>query len=120
MEYMILIHGDESFSAPAPGDPGFDEMMAGWMAYNQILIDGGHWISGASLAPTSTATTVRKSFDAPPQIVDGPFAETKEQLGGFYLIKADDLDAAIELAKQLPMPAGSIEVRPVSFRPDAA
>jgi len=119
MEYMILIHRDESFPAPVPGDPGFDEMMAGWMAYNQTLIDGGHWVSGANLAPTSTATTVRKSLGGGTEIVDGPFAETKEQLAGYYLISADDLDTAIALASQLPISAGSIEVRPVSFRPDA-
>jgi hypothetical protein len=119
MEYMILIHGDESFEAPAPGEPGFDEMMAPWMAFNQRLIDGGHWIAGANLQPTVTATTVRKSFGGGQAVTDGPFAETKEQFGGFYLVSAADLDEAIELAKAIPIPVGSIEVRPVAFRPDA-
>lgn len=120
MEYMILIHGDERFEAPAPGSPEFEQMMAGWMAYNQRLIDGGHWIAAANLQPTATATTVRKTFGAAPTVTDGPFAETKEQLGGFYLVRAADLDEAIELATALPIPVGSIEVRPVAFRPDAA
>ena len=119
VEYLILIHGAESFDGPAPGTPDFEQMMAGWMAYNQRLIDGGHWIAGASLLPTATATTVRKTLGAEPTVTDGPFAETKEQLGGFYLISVADLDEALELAAAVPAPAGSIEVRPVAFRPDA-
>jgi hypothetical protein len=102
MDYMILIYSDENFDAPAPGTPEFDEMMGGWFAFNQRLIDGGHWIGGASLQPT------------------GPYVETKEQLGGFYLISADNLDQALELAAGIPIPVGSLEVRPVAFRPDAA
>lgn len=119
MEYMILIYGDESWQAngPQPGSPEFDEMMTGWLTYNQRLVDGGHFVAGANLTPTATATTVRKTFDAEPLVSDGPFAETKEQLGGFYLVQAADLDEAIELAKVLPVPVGSIEVRPVAFRP---
>ena len=120
MELMILIHGDESSPRLAPGDPGFGEVVGSWMAYNQILIDGGHWVSGANLAPTSSATTLRCTPGQAPQIVDGPFAETKEQFGGYYLISAENLDEAIELAKKLPMEAGSLEIRPVAFRPDAA
>lgn len=119
MEYMITIHRDETLPAPAPGDPGFDEMMGGWMAFNQKLIDGGHWVSGAMLAPTSTATTVVRSA-AGAAIVDGPFAETKEALAGYYLVKAADLDEALELAKAIPISLGSLEVRPVALRPDAA
>lgn len=119
MEYMILINADESIPIPGYGEPGFDEMMGAWMAFNQILIDGGHWVSGANLTPTSTATTVRKTAGAV-EIVDGPFAETKEQLAGYYLISAPDLDAALALAQQIPIADGSLEVRPVSFRPDAA
>ncbi len=118
MEYMLLIHSDENWDAPAPGTPAFDDMMAGWMAFNQTLIDGGHWVSGASLAPTSTATTLTKSFNGAPTVSDGPYAETKEQLGGYYLVKAADLDEALKLAEAIPVPVGSIEVRPVAFRPE--
>ncbi len=117
MEYMILIHGDETL-VPAPGTPGSSEMLEKFLAYNQILIDGGHWISGGSLQPTSTATTLRTSGGTT-EIVDGPFAETKEQLGGYYVISAADLDEALALAKQLPAWEGSIEVRPIAYRPDA-
>jgi uncharacterized protein YndB with AHSA1/START domain len=120
MDYMFLIHSDETAEAPAPGSPQFEQMMAGWMAYNQSLIDGGHWIAAANLQPTVTASSVHKALGSAPTITDGPFAETKEQLGGFYLITADDLDQALELAGRLPLPVGTIEVRPVAFRPDAA
>ncbi len=120
MDYMILINSDQNFETPAPGTPAFDAMMAEWGAYNQRLIDGGHWIAGASLQPTTTATTVHKSFGAPVTMSDGPYMETKEQLGGFYLVRARDLDEAIELAVAIPIPVGSFEVRPVAFRPDAA
>lgn len=119
MEYMILIHSDEHAERPGPGMPGFEEMMAPWMAFNQRLIDGGHWIAGCSLQPTATATTVHKTDGSAPAVTDGPFAETKEQLGGFYLVSAADLDQAIELAAAIPMPFASIEIRPVAFRPDA-
>jgi hypothetical protein len=118
MEYMILIHGDET-RAPRGSDAGTDEMLQRFLAYNQILIDGGHWISGGSLQPTSTSTTLRRR-DGVTEIVDGPFAETKEQLGGYYVISAADLDEALALAKQIPSEwEGSIELRPLAFRPDA-
>ncbi len=117
MEYMILAHSEEG-DAPGPGEPGFEEMMGEWMAYNQRLIDGGHWVSGASLAPSVTATKITKG-DTDVTVTDGPFMETKEMLGGYYLISAKDLDEAIELATAIPIPVGTIEVRPVAFRPDA-
>jgi len=119
MEYMILIHSDESDEMPSPGTPEFDAMMGEWAAYNQRLIDGGHWVAGASLQPTVTATVVRTQPGAASTITDGPFIESKEQLGGFYLVTADDLDQAIELAEGIPVPGASLEVRPVAFRPDA-
>ena len=119
MEYMIMIHSDESFEMPAPGSPEFEAFMGEWAAYNQRLIDGGHWVSGASLQPTVTATLVRKDFGGAPKITDGPYAESKEQIGGYYLVKASDLDQAIELATAIPIPVATLEVRPIAFRPDA-
>jgi len=61
----------------------------------------------------------RKSFGTAPSVTDGPFAETKEHLGGYYVVRAADLDEALELAKAVPVPVGSVEVRPVALRPDA-
>ena len=119
MDYMIINNTVESDDGPEPGTPEFGEMMGAWMAYNQMLIDGGHWVSGASLAPSSTATTLHKAADATTSVTDGPFAETKEQIGGFYLIEAADLDEALRLAGAMPIPVGSFEIRPVAFRPDA-
>ena len=119
MEYMILLNADETTAMPQPGAPGFEEAMQAWMVFNQTLIDGGHWIAGGSLQPTSTATTVRIAPGTAPIITDGPYAEAKEQLGGFYLITAADLDEALALAAQIPITA-AVEVRPMKFRPDAA
>ncbi len=119
MEYMLINHTEPNDEMPGPGDDGFEEFMGRWMAYNQKLIDGGHWVAGASLAAADTATTVqRANFDVV-GTTDGPFAETKEVFSGFYLIKADDLDTALALAGAMPVHTGSIEVRPVAFRPDA-
>lgn len=119
MEYMITNYTEPSTDGPEPGSPEFMEMMGTWMAYNQKLIDGGHWVSGASLAPPDTATTIVLTEGARTGTTDGPFAETKEQLGGFYVIEAKDLDEAIELAAAMPVSTGSLEIRPVAFRPDA-
>ena len=118
MEYMLIIAADESDPAPFPGQPGFDEMMEGWAAYTRKLMSGGHWINGASLMPSPTATTVRKTPDAAPAIIDGPFVETKEALAGYYTISAPDLDTALELAAAMPITSGSVEVRPIALRPD--
>ena len=114
MEFMILIYGDESSPRLAPGDPGFDEYMGSWMAYNQSLIERGHWVGGANLAPTTSATTLRLTPGQATEIVDGPFAETKEQFGGFYIVEADTWEEAAEWAKKMPIrEGGSVEVRPV-------
>jgi hypothetical protein len=118
MEYMIINNSVESDDYPAPGTEEFGEMMGQWMAYNQMLIDNGHWVGGASLAPSATATSVAKSGDTV-KVTDGPFAETKEQIGGFYLIEAADLDEAIRLAQLMPMDDVVFEIRPIAFRPDA-
>ncbi|MER3389776.1 MAG: YciI family protein [Microcella sp.] len=117
---MILIHTDENGDGPQPGSDEFNEMLALYGQYNQKLMDGGHWIAGASLQPTATATTVHVTAGgAAPRIVDGPYAETKEQLGGYYVIRAEDLDEALQLAGEIPAGDAAIEVRPLSFRPDA-
>jgi hypothetical protein len=118
MEYLLLIATDET-SNPDRGTPEFDAWMAAWMEFNQQVMARGQFIAGAGLQRTDTATTLRKSSGAKTEVVDGPFAETKEQLGGFYLITAADLDEALTIAESLPIPNGSIEVRPLSFRPSA-
>jgi hypothetical protein len=113
MRYMVLIYGDES-QMLAPGSPGFDEMMAGYGAFTQHIIERGAMVSGDPLHPSSTATTVRVR-NGETLTTDGPYAETKEQLGGYYILDCKDLDDAISLAAMIPgAHSGSVEVRPVA------
>ena len=121
MEYLFLITVDESqMPARETADPDSgSDGMAAWLAYNQRLIDGGHWVAGASLYPSESTTTVTVVNGAPTATTDGPYTETKEQIGGFYLVKAADLDEALGLAGAIPAPYSVVEVRPVLFRADA-
>lgn len=107
MQYMLLIYEDES------NPPPDDVEMAKWFEVTEAMRQAGVHVAGDALHPTSSATTVRvKSGDI--VTTDGPFAETREQLGGYYVIDVDDLDAAIEWAGKMPNAhKGSIEVRPV-------
>jgi hypothetical protein len=119
MEYMILIHETTRDESPAaPGTPEFEQYMSAWMLYNQQLIDSGNFIGGGRLQPSLTATTVRRSGGTD-SVTDGPFAETKEQLGGYYLVTADDLDEALRLAAAMPIDNVALEIRPLEFRPEA-
>ncbi|CAN5397220.1 YciI family protein [soil metagenome] len=118
MQYMLIIAQDESNPAPQHGEPGFDENVQAWGDYTRDIMQSGVLVSGASLQPTTTATT-GKQVGGVSSIVDGPFAETKEAFAGYYLIDVPDLDAALEWAKKIPAGNGSIEVRPVSMMPDA-
>ena len=112
MQYLLLIYGSETGWASMPQD----QMMAmygEYFAYTESIKASGHYIGGNPLQPTSTATTVRVR-DGKRSVTDGPFAETKEQLGGYYLVEAKDLDEATELASRIPgAKVGSIEVRPI-------
>jgi hypothetical protein len=90
-----------------------DAVMAEYGAYTQGLKDSGHYIGGNALQPTPSATTLRVR-NGKISTTDGPFAETKEQLGGYYLINAKDLNDAIQVASKIPSAKfGSIEVRPI-------
>lgn len=120
MEFMILIHGDETSGAPATGTVAFDDMAAGWAAFDQRLVDGGHWISGAHLGHSASTTTVRRAWAGETTVADGPCEERREQLARFYLVSAADLGEAVGLARNLPPHSGSVEVRPVAARPVAA
>ncbi len=109
-EYLLLIHGDESkFSDTDP--KAMEAMMEGHNKFAEN--NGGALRGGNALAPSSTATSVRENGSGGYAITDGPFAETKEALGGYYVVEAADLDEAIAIAKQIPMPFGGIEVRPI-------
>jgi hypothetical protein len=111
MRYLLLIYGQE------PTEPPSDEVAAAshlaYAAFTADIKGRGLFQAGEALTPTSTATTVRV-VDGATVATDGPFAETKEALGGFYLVDARDLDEAIELAARIPAARhGSIEVRPI-------
>ena len=115
MQYAVLIY-DEGTADPGavPQDAeAWQQTMGEYNAYTKMLQDRGAFKGGEALEPVTTATTVRVR-NGETLLTDGPFAETKEGLGGFYLIEAADLDAAIELAAACPgAKYGSIEVRPV-------
>ena len=107
-EYLILIFEDENAYATATPDVFQQVMDAHNRFAGQVGEKGGKIIEGRALQPTSTATTIRNDV-----VTDGPFAETKEALGGYYLIEARDLDHALEIAKLTPARFGGVEVRPI-------
>ena len=107
-EYMILIAEDENGYATASPDVFQQVMDAHNRFAEQVTEKGGKIVEGRALQPTATATTIRGDV-----VTDGPFIETKEAIGGFYLIEARDLDHALELAKLCPARFGCVEVRPI-------
>jgi hypothetical protein len=112
MRYLLTIYADESARADVSPEEA-QAQMAVWQSFTEDAQEKGVFVGGEGLQPTSTATTVRVR-DGERMVTDGPFAETKEQLGGFYLLDCEDLDAAIDWAARIPAaPYGSIEVRPV-------
>ena len=112
MQYMLLIHSDESAMQKASKED-IGAMMAAYGAYTQAMRDAGAYRSGERLHPAASATVVRHR-DGKSQVLNGPYAEAKEQLGGYYIVEAPDLDAAITWAARCPGALhGSIEVRPI-------
>jgi hypothetical protein len=112
MQYLLMIYRKEAELANM--DPAArQKLSAEYGAFTQSIIQSGHFKAGDGLQPTTTATTVRIR-DGKVLTTDGPFAETREQLGGYYLVEAKDLDAALGIAARIPGARdGSIEVRPV-------
>jgi len=121
MQYMLLIYSNEKdWDKQTPEQMG--EVMNAYNAFTESIVKSGNYKAGEALQPVSTATTVRVR-NGKPQITDGPFAETREQLGGFYWIEAKDLDQALQIAARIPSAlVGSIEVRPIMVfeKPPAA
>ncbi len=112
MQYLLMLYADESGwnrMSPVEQQQGY----AAYMAYSEALKSAGVYVGSNRLRPVSTATTVRAT-DGKSQVLDGPFVDSKEQLGGYYLIDAPDLDAAISWAARCPGAGhGTVEVRPV-------
>lgn len=112
MQYLLMIYENEAEDAKRSAADDA-QVMAEYGAFTQSIIQSGNFKSGDRLQPTSTATTVRVR-DGKTLTTDGPFAETREQLGGYYIVEAKDLDAAIAIAARIPGARfGSIEVRPI-------
>ncbi len=112
MQYLLLIYSDEAAMAAA-SEAQKGQMTAAYGAYTEAMAKAGVLVAGNRLRPASTATTVR-SPGGNTQVLDGPYAETKEQLGGYYIIEAPDLDAALSWAEKCPgATGGAIEVRPI-------
>jgi hypothetical protein len=116
MQYLLLLYENEKNSANMTQDAG-RAMMAEYGAFTQSIAQSGHYKGGNPLEPTKTAKTVRVR-DGKGQTTDGPFAETREQLGGYYLIDAASFDEAVGIAERVPgARTGSIEVRPIMPMP---
>lgn len=112
MQYLCLIYDNEA-SWAAMSEAEGAKFTAAYKAFTEEIKASGHFRAGEALQPTSTATTVRVR-GGKTTTTDGPFAETREQLGGFYLIEAKDLDEATAIAARIPSALnGSIEVRPI-------
>jgi hypothetical protein len=111
MQYMLLIYGDPSI--PPRSEAEGDALFEAYQAFTKDLRSSGAYVAGDPLAPTTSATTVRVR-DGKLAVTDGPFAETKEWLGGFLIIEASSLDDALEVATKCPgTKYGSVEIRPI-------
>ena len=118
MQYLLLIYTSEPTEDTSPDVMRAESAEYG--AFSRWLIERGQFKGGEALHPTTAATTVRVR-DGRTLTTDGPFAETKEQLGGYYLIEAADIDEAIECAARIPSAGrGSIEIRPIAEIPPVA
>lgn len=112
MKYMLILTSDLA-DEPAPGTEAFGPYMGEWAAYTEALIEAGALVSGEALAGPETASTVQVR-DGQRLVTDGPFIESKEVIGGFYVIDVADLDEALAWAAKIPnVHFGTVEVRPV-------
>jgi hypothetical protein len=113
MKYMLTLFGPEGGMEDASPEDMKAEMDR-WGAYSQEAVDKGAFVSGEGLQPSATASTVAIPANGGDRsVTDGPFTESKEQLGGFYVLECKDLDEALDWAKKIPLREGAVEVRPV-------
>lgn len=112
MKYMLMIYGNEANTLNAD-KAAVERVSPAYAAYMEAMQKAGVIVGGERLRPTASATTVRTS-NGKPQVLDGPYAETKEQLGGYFIVDVPDLDAAISWAARCPAASqGAVEVRPI-------
>ena len=112
MKYLLALIVDESRFADRTPEQS-REGMKQWDAFTRDAIDAGVHLGGEGLEPSATATSVKIQENGEHLVTDGPFAETKEQLGGYYLLDCKDFDEALAWAKRIPMPGGTVEIRAV-------
>ena len=118
MQYMLLIAGDANLVAKAKAED-LQGLMSAFMAYTKAMREAGVWVAGSPLKPAATASTVRMK-DGQTQVLDGPYAESREQLGGYILIEAPDRQTALDWAARCPgVRYGPVEVREVDVIPGA-
>ena len=111
MQYLLMIYGDESAMQRATPEQ-IKGMTEAYATFTQDIVKSGHLKGGDRLKPSSTATTIRRG-DGKSLMTDGPFAETREQLAGYYIVEAKDLDEATMIAGKIPFTSGAVEVRPI-------
>ncbi len=115
MQYLLLIYADEAASARMD-QAEMGKLLADYGAFSQSIVNAGQFKAGDRLRPTAEAKTVRLR-DGKTSVIDGPFAETREQLGGYYLVEANTIEEATAIAARIPSARfGSIEVRPIWLR----
>lgn len=114
MQYMLLIYSPEN-AGPQPGSPEFGGFIQEYMEFTKTVNEDGVFVSGDALQSVSTATTV-STQSGKPVVTDGPFAETREQLGGYYLLDCESLEHAQKYAEMIPSARyGRIEIRPIEI-----
>jgi hypothetical protein len=114
MKYLLALFGEEPDQQGEMSPEAMAAMMEPWSKFGEELVNSGAYIAGEGLQPSATASSIHNQVGGEQIVSDGPFAETKEQLGGFYLIDCASIDEAQQWAKKVPMGEGStIEVRPV-------
>lgn len=112
MQYLLMIYGDETAAHGATPEEG-KALGEAYARFTQDIVRSGHLKGGDQLKPSNTATTIRRG-DGKSLMTDGPFAETREQLAGYYIIEAKDLDEAVAIADRIPFTSGGVEVRPIN------
>ena len=112
MKYLFALIGDEGAYEDRPPEET-RAALAEWQKFTDATVESGAFIAGEGLQPSAAATTVHVPASGERTVTDGPFTESKEQLGGFYLLECKDLDEALSWAKKIPVKGGVVEVRPV-------
>jgi hypothetical protein len=117
MRYLCLLVGEPDMAGPEPGTPEFMQMLSDYQSATQAMTTAGVLVDSAPLQPAAAATTLRVR-DGEPLVTDGPFAELKEQIGGYYVLDCADLDEALRWSATIPAARfGAIDIRPVMVAP---